>query len=499
LAAAAVPATSASAATIAAGGQHTCAVLTDGGVRCWGANEHGQLGNGTKTRSTTPVPAIGITDAIAVAAGSFHTCALRATGRVSCWGNNVLGQLGDGTSNDAPVPVAITGLTDATQVAAGGSGSCALRMGGSVVCWGADSGTDTSSGVGAPHSVTPYQLAGVTNATGVLISNGATCTAAATGTACSTYSIDNGDGSKGASPTALPIPVTSDVVAISNSVWGHDCVARSDGRVSCRGFNGQGDLGRGMIGGARQPDFADVQGVTDAITVAATSFGGCVLNQVGDVRCWGGSIHGELGNGSMTASPTPVAVAGATGAVQLTADGGFHACVADRAGSVKCWGGNYDGQLGNGSLTDSTVPVTVPGVKVATALAVNYPEAKLPGGGSPTDLGTKFGLRVGRVARSAATTRAKARLADELVAFSRFALPLRRGHSCPARVTVRVAGSARTGKPVTGRFTTAADGNRVCTLSAVVQLAGGLKTAKSVTYTLSGKHLTATSKRLKAS
>ena len=135
---------------------HACALLTDGGVKCWGANNNGQLGDGTTTPSATPasVAALG-GKAIAVAAGSEHTCAVLETGSVQCWGSNGDGQLGDGTREQSSVPLDVSGLADAAvSITAGGAyGSgvgphtCALLANGGVQCWGSNEAGQLGNGV----------------------------------------------------------------------------------------------------------------------------------------------------------------------------------------------------------------------------------------------------------------------------------------------------------------------------------------------------------------
>lgn len=125
---------------IGTGGSHTCVLTTAGGVKCWGANSSGQLGDGSTTNRTMAVDSTGLLTGIqAVIPGGQHTCVLSTAGGVKCWGYNLYGQLGDGSTTNRTTAVSSTGLSTGVQgIALGGNHSCALTTAGGVKCWGAN-------------------------------------------------------------------------------------------------------------------------------------------------------------------------------------------------------------------------------------------------------------------------------------------------------------------------------------------------------------------------
>jgi alpha-tubulin suppressor-like RCC1 family protein len=287
-------------AAIATGGAHTCALSSDGGVRCWGANGNGQLGDGsTAARATPPADPV-LSGVAAIAAGRSHTCALMTTGGVRCWGGNGDGQLGDGSTTDSPRPPTADVLTGAKAVSAGGTHTCALMTSGGVRCWGA-------------------------NGNGQL-----------------------GDGTTDDRSTPPAADVGGDFAAVSAGDT-HTCALTTAGGVRCWGHNADGELGIGRYDVVLSPPTTDV--LTGVKQVVASNVFTCALTTSGGVRCWGYNSHGEIGDDTVLAvdrlSPAAVDI---LGGVTSLAAGAAHVCAVMATGGVRCWGGNDDGQLGDGMV-----------------------------------------------------------------------------------------------------------------------------------------------------
>jgi hypothetical protein len=140
--------------------------LRAGTLSAWGQNNHGLLGDGTTTNSTSPVAVTGLTDVVAVAGGDYHSLAVRRDGSVWAWGRNRAGQLGEGTATNSMLPVAVTGLSDAVEVAAGGDHSLAVRRGGTVAAWGSNDHGQLGDGT-TTNSALPVAVTGLSDVVAV--------------------------------------------------------------------------------------------------------------------------------------------------------------------------------------------------------------------------------------------------------------------------------------------------------------------------------------------
>ncbi len=348
---------------IAAGYDHTCALTSGGGVKCWGSNGYGQLGNGTTSNSNVPVDVLGLTSGVSAIVAAFgHTCALTSGGGVKCWGYNRFGQLGSGTTTTSSVPVDVAGLASGvTAIAAGAYHSCALTSGGGVKCWGWNSLGQLGNG-STTDSLTPVDVAGL--ASGVTaIATGAYHSCALTsggGVNCWGNNLVGQLGNGTILDSLTPVDASGLTSGISAIAAGHThtCALTSGRGATCWGYNSYGKLGNGST--IRSPIPVDVSGLTSGvIAIAAGGYHTCAVTSGGGVKCWGYNGYGRLGNGTTINSSVTVDVAGLASGVRGIAAGLAHTCALTSGGGVKCWGWNSSGQLGTGRSTNSRVPVDV--------------------------------------------------------------------------------------------------------------------------------------------
>lgn len=330
---------------VAGGDDHSIALLENGSVISWGANLSGQLGDGTNTDRTTPVKVCAVGEAapctsfldgvVAVAAGDVHSLALLTDGTVVSWGNNGFGQLGEGSAvnhETSPVRVCAVGgtapctsyLSNVTSIAGGYQHSIALLSDGHVRSWGL-------------------------NDDGQL-----------------------GDGTTTFRTSPVPVGSLSDVVSVAAATV-HSIAARSDGSVFTWGSGAALGDGTGAVAttpvqvcalGQFAPCGAFLSGVK---SVGAGAYHSLAARSDGTALAWGYNANGQLGVGDTFVRFVPVQVcapggcAGVLTGVTAVAGGpnGLYSLALRSDGSVRAWGANESGQLGDGTKTERHTPFRV--------------------------------------------------------------------------------------------------------------------------------------------
>ena len=411
------------AVAISAGVSHTCAILDDGSVRCWGSNTFGELGLGDRNRrgdnpgemgDDLPVVDLGSdSTAVAISAGFFHTCAILDDGSVKCWGSNRYGMLGLGDTDnrgdgsgemgdDLPVTDVGSGRT-AVAISAGAYHTCAILDNSSVKCWGrnnsgqlglgdannrgdgsgemgdalneVDLGAERAVAIGGSRN-TPCAVTegGVVKCWGEE-DNGTLGQAGAT-----SGSIGDGPGELGAN--LLPIDLGHPRINKISAGDGNYCALYDMGEVRCWGANGYGQLGVGT-----SVDTDDDHRVSDAVDlgddlyiddIELGAYHACAKFDDGRVKCWGRNNFGQLGIGDTDdrgdaanemGDNLPFVDLGTGRTARSLSLGEFHTCALLDDFSAKCWGRNNSGQLGQG---DTSTRGGGPGEMGDALISINF-------------------------------------------------------------------------------------------------------------------------------
>ncbi len=348
-------------------GNHFCA-LKEGVVRCWGNGDDGQLGDGQLVDRSTPVSVLGISTAVSVAAGREHTCAVLEDRSARCWGQGYTGQLGHGSYDNSFTPVAVQGLGDALQLCLGQQHSCALRDDGSVWCWGANTEGQLGNGsTGATNTPVRAQLPAGAVATAIACARLSTCASTEEGQVFCW-----GDGAHGTSgafsdratpalvydpATIAPSKPSTARPAVIQGNGAAVCVTTRDGRAYC--------WGSGWAARFREDEHLDkdeptrIPGIEDALAASLGEFSSYAVTSAGQVMSWGGNDSGQLGNGEVSPFSSDLSLVAGITTDDPVAATERSACAFDRSGTIYCWGDNQHGQLGDGSFTNRLTPVAV--------------------------------------------------------------------------------------------------------------------------------------------
>lgn len=357
---------------------HTCVVASKQ-VFCWGDNSTGQLGDLTTTDHSTPQPikyvnGLQAGTVIDVGTGNGHTCARAWSGGIRklwCWGDNGNGQLGEGTTTDKTGPVPVTGLLtglDIQDFAVGAYGTCAIA-GSRTFCWGWNPDGQIGDGTTVQKN-TPTKIIGgalgTQNVVDVSTDNYHTCVAISGGSAYCWGRNSYGQLGNGTTTNSLvPVQLTGSGITDVEIGSLHTCVLASS-RVWCTGYNGEGALGYGNTTNRTTvgPAVTGAMGTTAVTSFALGGYQTCAV-AAGKVYCWGRNTDGpgQVGNNTSTNQLSPVAVI-ATGVlsgktITTVAASGQYTCAIDTAFAAYCWGRNDFGQLGDGTTTARLSPVKV--------------------------------------------------------------------------------------------------------------------------------------------
>ena len=327
-------------------GLHTCALLENSKVKCWGSNRYGQLGLGhsntigNQANEITNLPSVDLGhNAKAIAVGNRHTCALLNNDHIKCWGANNRGQLGYGTkggsigdaSGEMGSNLSFVGGNNfkAKAISAGRDLTCAIMTDDNVKCW----GLNTSGQLGQDHEETIGDSSNeVSNLNAIRLNQGAK--------------------------------------AITTGAY-HACAVLMDDSAKCWGYNAYGQLGQGHtrsignnsgeIVGLQAIDFGSNLTVK---AIQAGTFHTCALLSDDNMRCWGPNNSGQLGIGDTTGSKKLIGdssgeladtllnlPSGTNRRVTIISAGGRNSCFVLDNGDVKCWGHNWAGQLGQGTIS----------------------------------------------------------------------------------------------------------------------------------------------------
>lgn len=354
---------------LAVGADYACAIVSGGGVKCWGSNVFGTLGDGSDaTDSASAVDVTDLSSGVVSLSAGMHTCAVTESGGLKCWGDNFSGQLGNpDASSSSHVPVDVVGLPSrVVSVSTGFEHTCAVTDTGALLCWGRNEHGQIGNGDLSPFDVlVPTPVQGLSSGVvGVAAGYESTCAITSGGVVKCWGSNDDGQLGKG-SPIPSDVLIPTDVVGLPAGVVsisrpaGRTCAITDSGVLACWGTV---MLGNGNL--TFSPDPIEIEGEwSTTVPVAAGGGGACAVTAAGALKCWGINGSGELGDGSTVDSPVPVPVKGYSSGVVAFGTGTFHACAVASEGGVQCWGSNTFHALGDGTdVAKRTEPAWVDGL-----------------------------------------------------------------------------------------------------------------------------------------
>ena len=343
---------------IAAGYYHSLLAKADGTVWAWGGNNNGQLGDGTTTGSSTPVPVTTLSSVVAVSAGSEYSLALEDDGTVWAWGRNYYGQLGDGTTTNSSIPIAVSNLSDVVAIAAGWYHNLALKDDGTVWAWGNNSSGQLGNGT-TTNSLTPTSVSVLTDIVAVSAGYSHCLALKSDGTVWFWGTGYSGNGTSATSLNPVQVSGLDCMVSVMAGEY-YSMAVRADGTVWAWGVNWSGQLGDGTYTDRLTPVRLLYTNSIKSIVYGSDldeAFS-MALKEDGSMYAWGSNWAGQLGDGTTTYRSTPAQISSITGVMEIAAGGG-HSLAIKSDGTVWTWGWNGNGQLGDGTAANVSTPTQI--------------------------------------------------------------------------------------------------------------------------------------------
>ena len=372
---------------------HTCVILLDQTVSCWGENLSGQLGIGNNMKQHSPVSVPGLTNIIKISLGTAHTCAINNTGSVWCWGFNVYGQLGINNTFDQNSPVLVEALSNIVEISLGEYHTCARNTTGAIFCWGHNQQGELGIGATSESEILPqfvnFPSSSSTNFTQIAVGGFHAC-AINEDKFCFCWGW-NGHGQVGLDPENNPQNIDKQITPVLlqgeqepykevSLGYKHSCIIDVDDNLFCWGQNQYYEIGKFVDENNDNDNDIKVYAlwfIKEKISkISLGKEHTCAINNTGHVFCWGqnnyiNTLPLQSTNYNRT-DYSPISIQELSDITDISL-GTSHTCATNDTGSVFCWGENDRGQLGIGTFSDlANIPKFVRSLTLPTTFSTTF-------------------------------------------------------------------------------------------------------------------------------